>query len=330
MDYRSFSNAALLARLRELAVRERNSVSDFVACLAEADRRAEAILNEGYPSLFDFCVRDLKLAESTAYQRVKAAKLARIRPEILSLLADGAINLSGLCLIAPRLEEHPALLLRIVGKTKREIEALVASLGVPREAPDRMRPLAPAVPAKREESLFCAPPSRDAAHDTPPPPSAPARAEDIPSFEPRMEFRFAAGPRFVEVVERLRALLWHKHPEGRLEDLLYEAASDFLARRDPARQTERAVGRRAPAQRRRSRRIPAAVRRAVWRRDAGQCSFSGPAGRCGEARSLEIDHVTPWALGGRSDQVSNLRLLCRAHNQCEAIRIFGKRASLPG
>jgi 5-methylcytosine-specific restriction endonuclease McrA len=223
-------------------------------------------------------------------------------------------------LIAPRLEEHPALLEKIVGKRKREVEELVASLGVPKEIPDRMRPLAPALPARREESLFFAPTPREAASTARSPAPEPAP-------EPRMEFRFAAGPRFVEVVARLRALLWHKHPAGRLEDLLYEAASDFLARRNPARPPQRAARRNQPSRRRRSRRIPAAVRRAVWRRDGGRCSFSGPAGRCGESRGLELDHVEPWALGGRSDEASNLRLLCRAHNQSEAIRIFGKRES---
>lgn len=322
MDYRSLSNSSLLARLRELAVRDRAGVSDFVACLAEADRRAEAILGEGYPSLFEFCVRDLKLAESTAYQRVRAARLARARPEILSLLADGAINLSTLCLIAPLLEERPGLLTEIVGKRKREVEDLVASFGAPREVPDRIRPLAPAVVAKTGGSLFSAepPPALPAAETS----SRPAPAE----FELRTEFRFAAGPRFVEAVKRLRGLLWHKHPDGRLEDLLYEAASDFIVRRDPAREPERAA--RPTVRPARSRRVPAALRRAVWRRDGGRCALSGPAGRCEETRGLELDHVAPWALGGRSDRESNLRLLCRGHNQSEALRLLGPRASLPG
>jgi hypothetical protein len=145
-----------------------------------------------------------------------------------------------------------------------------------------------------------------------------------------MEFRFAAGPRFVGAVERLRALLWHKHPEGRLEDLLYEAAIDFIARRDPAREPKRSAALSAPSRFRRSRRIPAAVRREVWRRDEGRCRFSGESGPCNATRGLEIDHVVPWSKGGRSDLAANLRLLCRAHNQSEAVRLLGPRSSLPG
>jgi 5-methylcytosine-specific restriction endonuclease McrA len=329
VDYRSLSDAHLLARLRELAARERAATADFMACLAEADRRTDAITGQGYSTLFDFCVRDLKLAESTAYKRVKAARLVRSRPEILSRLADGSINVSILSLISTWLEKEPALLERAAGKTKREVEALIAELGGAREIPDRIRPLGLKPPAYSSEDfqpLLSAPeppaqPAAPTAVKAPPPPAA-------APIERRMEFRFAAGQPFVQAVERLRALLWHKFPSGRLEDVLLEAANHFISRRDPARELKRrTVSRRTT---RRSRRIPASIRRDVWRRDEARCVFSGAAGRCGEKRGLEIDHVVPWALGGRSDESSNLRLLCRAHNQSEARRVFGDRPTLPG
>ncbi|MDE2143013.1 MAG: HNH endonuclease [Elusimicrobia bacterium] len=41
---------------------------------------------------------------------------------------------------------------------------------------------------------------------------------------------------------------------------------------------------------------------------------------------MEFDHVTPRASGGPSDDPANLRLLCRAHNDLEARRIFGDAA----
>jgi len=72
-----------------------------------------------------------------------------------------------------------------------------------------------------------------------------------------------------------------------------------------------------------SRRIPAEVKRAVWARDQGRCTFVGAGGRwCGARRYLERDHVDPMARGGRST-VDNVRLRCRAHNQLEAERVFG-------
>ncbi len=72
----------------------------------------------------------------------------------------------------------------------------------------------------------------------------------------------------------------------------------------------------APLPRVRSRAIPAAVRRQVWERDRGCCSYVDRASgrRCGSRHLLEIDHVVPYALGG-SAEPDNLRLLCAAHHR---------------
>ena len=81
------------------------------------------------------------------------------------------------------------------------------------------------------------------------------------------------------------------------------------------------VARSRPATR--NRYVPARVRRAVWERDGGQCTFVGASGhRCESRRFLEFDHVDPVARGGRAT-VEGMRLRCRAHNQYEAERIFG-------
>ena len=62
--------------------------------------------------------------------------------------------------------------------------------------------------------------------------------------------------------------------------------------------------------------IPAAVKRQVWDRDQGRCSYVDRASgrRCGSRRLLEIDHVVPYACGG-SAEIDNLRLLCAAHHR---------------
>lgn len=74
-----------------------------------------------------------------------------------------------------------------------------------------------------------------------------------------------------------------------------------------------------------SRHIPNDVKRAVWVRDEGRCTYTSPSGhRCEERAGLEFDHIVPYALGGDSS-VSNIRLRCRTHNQLEAERIFGAR-----
>ena len=65
-----------------------------------------------------------------------------------------------------------------------------------------------------------------------------------------------------------------------------------------------------------SRAIPAAVKRAVWRRDRGRCSYVDRTSgrRCGSQHLLQIDHVVPYARGGAAEP-NNLRLLCAAHHR---------------
>jgi len=65
------------------------------------------------------------------------------------------------------------------------------------------------------------------------------------------------------------------------------------------------------------------VKRDVWERDQGQCTFVSDTGRrCESRKFLEYDHVDPVARGGQAT-VQGLRLRCRGHNQLEAERTFG-------
>lgn len=68
------------------------------------------------------------------------------------------------------------------------------------------------------------------------------------------------------------------------------------------------------------RRLPAALRWRIYRRDQGICRYCGVA--CGpEAERWEIDHVVPRALGGRDDP-SNLALACRRCNQKKGAKLW--------
>jgi 5-methylcytosine-specific restriction endonuclease McrA len=137
-------------------------------------------------------------------------------------------------------------------------------------------------------------------------------------------------------------LLRHAIPDGDPALVVNRALSLLLEHLQRARQAKRKsqpdgatrAARRArpsapprtPATpRARSRRIPAAVKRAVWERDGGQCAFVGPEGRCVEQGFLEYHHREPFAAGGRTT-VENLQLLCRAHNGFEAREYFGEGA----
>ena len=65
-----------------------------------------------------------------------------------------------------------------------------------------------------------------------------------------------------------------------------------------------------------SRYIPSHLRKYIWARDQGQCTYvhHETKRRCASRHLLQIDHIQPFALGGRTEK-ENLRLLCAGHNQ---------------
>jgi len=72
-----------------------------------------------------------------------------------------------------------------------------------------------------------------------------------------------------------------------------------------------------------SRHIANDVRRAVWRRDGGQCTYTSASGRrCEARRGLQFDHEKEFARGGEAT-IENIRLRCPGHNQYSAERTFG-------
>ena len=97
--------------------------------------------------------------------------------------------------------------------------------------------------------------------------------------------------------------------------------------RDDAADAQRDGATSAPPDDKRRRRrshILRAVRREVFARDQEQCTYVDAEGnRCPARGFLELDHVKPKALGG-SDDASNLRLRCRAHNRLHAEQVFGR------
>jgi hypothetical protein len=80
--------------------RERHSIADLIAGLAELDMR-RLYLAAGYSSLVTYCTRVLQLSEHAAYGRIEAARAVRRFPVLLGRLASGDLTLAAVCLLAP-------------------------------------------------------------------------------------------------------------------------------------------------------------------------------------------------------------------------------------
>jgi hypothetical protein len=138
--------------------------------------------------------------------------------------------------------------------------------------------------------------------------------------------RFTAGPEVHRQLQELTALLRHQFPDGDLAKIL-ALAVDGLHKKVRKQKFGECANPRSGAPRKSnakpSRQIPAAIRRAVSRRDGERCAYTSQNGRrCTSREFLEFHHLTPWA-HRHAHTEEGIELRCRAHNQYEAELDFG-------
>ena len=145
----SLSDQDLLARVSVLAGNERDASVELVAHLAVLDVRPALYAAKGHGSLFTYCTEVLRLSEDATCNRIQAARACRDFPVILDLLASGAMSLTSIRMLRPHLtpENHGAVLARASGRSRRQIEALVAELAPRPDVPSSVRRLPTATPA---------------------------------------------------------------------------------------------------------------------------------------------------------------------------------------
>ena len=188
------SDPDLLVRIGVLAGREREASAELVAHLAVLDARPALFAAEGHGSLFTYCTEVLRLSEDATCNRIQAARACRDFPVILDLIASGAMSLTSVRMLRPHLtpQNHEAVLARACGRSRREIEALIAELAPRPDVPSSVRKLPTATPAPRLMPAATAPATRVEAatllSPEPPPPvsSPPPLTKRRPIIETRL------------------------------------------------------------------------------------------------------------------------------------------------
>jgi hypothetical protein len=224
---------------------------------------------------------------------MEAAHAAARFPVIIAMLAEGALHLTAVRLLAPHLkdEDHLALLGAAIDKSTRDVRVLLAGWFPRADVP------------------------------------ASVRRVPTPLSSGRYEFRFTGDEETAALLQEARELLSHALPDGDMAAIfkrgLKLVVADARKKRHSATDRPRRSRQAQPPPATRSRDIPADVARAVWARDGGQCAFIGKGGqRCEERRFVEFHHKKPWEAGGEAS-VENIALRCDAHNQYEKRAYFG-------
>ena len=347
----------LLVRLSNVLKDSRRVESVLVAHIAEVDAR-RLFAREASSSMFQYCVDVLHLSKAEAYHRIAAARASRKHPVLLTMLEDGRLHLSGISVLAPHLTNANCdeLLNRAIHKTKDAIKELVAEIAPKPDVPSVVRKLplrqapasakASARPRRSSESgggkpatqTPTEPRSDRAGPDSggqhcqalPPAPAPPVPApvpEKPAVVEPlapaRFRVQFTASAEFRDKIERLSTLM----PGVDLAAIMEAAVTEKLERLEAKRlgktkkprksleEADTALGVRG---------ISAPVRRFVWERDQGQCTFVSEDGRrCPAREGLEFDHDEPYGVGG-DRSAKNIRLRCTTHNLYTAELYYGK------
>jgi hypothetical protein len=317
----------LLTAVEQAVASERESTARLIAHLVEIDAR-RLYAAEACESMFLFCVERLHMGEHAAYHRIAAARAARVFPIILDLLADGSVHVTTVRLLAPHLTEqnHRELLDAARHKTRREVERMVAALAPQPPVPAVIRKLSPKPAAPSALTSYLALPvlAPPAASPRVPVPASPARPAIVaPLSAATFKLQCTVGEKTYERLRLAQDMLRHQVPSGDLAQVVDRALTALLVeltKQKFAATDHPRPGRQAAEG---SRHIPAEVKRAVWLRDMGRCTFVSESGkRCGATGFIEFHHVKPYASGGEAT-VSNLRLLCRVHNAHEAALVFG-------
>jgi 5-methylcytosine-specific restriction endonuclease McrA len=331
----SLSASDLLSATRELVRKSRGVEAELLLHLGEIDER-KLYLERPFPSMFAFCVGELGFSEDAAYNRINLARAARRTPIILEALRSGQVHSAGLRALAPHLttENQHDVLAEAAGKSKRQIEELVARLSPQPRVPTVVRKLPGAPSASPDLPAFS---FGTAVQVRAPESAAPSFAPAARSDERRVEikplapeiykFQFTASRACHDKFRQAQDLLRHRVPNGDVARI-FEKALDLLieqvkkerfatarkARQSPTRSVDESC----------SRHIPDAIKREVFERDGGRCTFSDERGRrCPETGALEFDHRDGFART-HLHRADRIRLLCRSHNQHAAEQMYGR------
>jgi 5-methylcytosine-specific restriction endonuclease McrA len=271
-----------------------------------------------YEGLYTYCVKELRFTETQAYQRCQAMRAMKDLPELKPMIESGSLSVSSVSMVHTHLNQEMKSGVRQGPAGKLELFQKMQNC----TSKEVLGKLAEIRGEVRTEKL-------------------------ILELDEELQALWT----------KVKGLAAHRSG-GDSAEVLRILAKEWLAKNDPARENSRTSRRTVslsekftvkaavddetvqvktnnsiqspsisptltpvaptstPSFRRNARYIPAKLRRETWKRDDAKCT------RCGSIYALEIDHIEPFALGGKNE-FENLRLLCRSCNQFQAIGAFG-------
>ncbi|WP_374075670.1 HNH endonuclease [Bdellovibrio bacteriovorus] len=313
MNVKQLSNDELILRMEKLVRTERKITHLILLHIAEIEDR-KIFAEMGYDGMYSYLTRGLGYSEGAAYRRLQSARLLRQVPSVAEKIEEGSLNLTQLTQVQKCVKENIKngenisvektieILAKLENKNSFETQkTLAVEMNLPVQTQEKLKP----------------------------------QADD--SF--RVEMTLTAE-QFVEL-EKARNLLSHVCPGGSWAEVISILAKNFNQRKLDGKSnklkksTQLVIATKnigvtpdlksnlssnTLSQQRKY--ISLHTRRALLNKAHHRCEYQDPKNgkKCSSGYLLEIDHIRPVALGG-TNEISNLRVLCRAHNALAARKL---------
>jgi hypothetical protein len=204
-----------------MELHERGATADVIEHLVEIARR-DLYLGQACSSLSAYCREQFGYSEDEASKRVRVARSARAIPEMLDELRAGRVHLTGLFVPSHYANAANAseLLAEARGKTRRELERMLAARFPKADVPEKITPQSPGASAVGGAAgeLF---------------------QEMSSGMQPlsaaTFAVQFTATAELHAKIERAKELRSHTIPDGNLASVVERAMDALLAREEQRR-----------------------------------------------------------------------------------------------
>lgn len=139
MNLKHLTDTTLLYDTKFLAQQYRHVTRKLLHHIREIEKR-RLFSDLGYPTLFEYVVKELGFSEPSAARRINASRLLEDLPEIEAKIENGSLNLTNICLAAQTLKNEnikdpkikKEVLKSIENTSKRECERRLQQLITPK------------------------------------------------------------------------------------------------------------------------------------------------------------------------------------------------------
>jgi hypothetical protein len=318
ISVQSLSNPVLHQNLKALCDKEKNLLHEILSVISKIDQTRLYLTDFGYPSLFEYLVKEIGYSPASAQRRIDGARLLNQVPELGEKIKEGGISLTQVSKMQQmmrqakketgeiiKIEDKKALLEKIENKSPQETEVILSqSLKIEAKSYEVKW-------HQRDDSVrFEITLSK-------------SQSEDLELVKSMMGASTAA-----EVLEKL--MTRYLKSKGRdsekqkqKKDQTYSHEEVVVQQKAEQKEHLYLLATMGLAQKN-TEPLSQKIIKEVYKRDHEQCTHEymtiNPITkqkvqrRCSSKKYLHIDHIIQREFGGSHD-LSNLRLLCGAHHR---------------